>query len=97
MINNIELVEHIKSKIASLIEINTKLKERLKGISYENSKLSKENLELKQKIKALNEKIEALTLANGLSGDIEAQKEAQAKVKKILREINNCITLINNN
>ncbi|MFI3262842.1 MAG: hypothetical protein R3Y26_08035 [Rikenellaceae bacterium] len=95
MINNFELVEHIKIKIVNLLKENSSLKKRLENSGEVNGRLSKENFELKQKVKALNEKIEVLSLANSLNGSLEDRKEAKAKVKKILREINDCIALIN--
>ncbi|MFI3268675.1 MAG: hypothetical protein R3Y51_08175 [Rikenellaceae bacterium] len=96
MIDNFELVKHIKQQIVALLEENHNLKKRLENSEEVNGRLNKENFELKQKIKALNDRIEVLSLANSLSGNEQDRKEARVKVNKILREINDCIALINN-
>lgn len=91
MINNIEFIELIKSKVQTLIHKNKKLKDK-------NHQLTKKTVELRDEIKNLNRKLEVLSLVNELSvGDENATKKAHLKIKKILREIDSCIALINNN
>lgn len=95
MTTNASIVETIKRKVEKLIEENRDLSQQKNQLLAEKDKITKENSALKQKITSLEHKNEALILANGLSGDINERKNAQSKVKKILREIDNCIALIN--
>lgn len=95
MTTNASIVETIKRKVEKLIEENKDLSLQKNQLLAEKDKITKENSALKQKITSLEHKNEALILANGLSGDINERKNAQTKVKKILREIDNCIALIN--
>lgn len=95
MTTNASIVETIKRKVEKLIEENKDLSLQKNQLLAEKDKITKENSALKQKITSLEHKNEALILANGLSGDVNERKNAQSKVKKILREIDNCIALIN--
>lgn len=82
-------VDRLMSLYNLLLEQNAKLTEEVKNLNTE--------LNIKEeKIKILESKYTNLTFAQGFGGQkVEGNKEAKQKIDKIIREIDNCITLLN--
>ena len=93
-------VENIYKEINQKIDRLIAKQETLKA---ENDKL-KQKLEISKQaisgteltIKELNEKIKVLSMAKSLSGDSESNKEMKLKINEMVREIDKCISLLNN-
>ncbi|MBO7477441.1 MAG: hypothetical protein J6U04_05860 [Salinivirgaceae bacterium] len=91
-----QLIDSFKSKFSTLAEKYTALKD-------ENARLAGENAELRQKLEAKEKEIEnnkkeqnTQQLANTfLAASGNDPQEAKNKINKIVREIDNCIALLN--
>lgn len=81
-------IESIISSYESAIFENRELKEKLAA--------SQAELETsKQTIKELTEKLETLQLTNAFKGSSQDIKEAKQRIARIVREIDKCISLLN--
>lgn len=92
-------------KDQKLIEIQDKLDQLIS--SYEmcleaNAMLSSEIEEIKSRLdkrnaeyEALNERFETLKVARTIGDTPEGKKEARAKINAIVREVDQCIALLN--
>jgi len=89
------LLEEFKIRLNKLIELCEKLK-------YENNKLNEEKLKFEEEVQVLSQdkellekKIEDLKLAKSLMASDENSHNARIRINRIVREIDNCIALIN--
>ena len=81
-------IERIISSYESAVFENRELKEKLAT--------SQQELETSKKtIKELTEKLEMLQLANAFKGSSQDIKEAKLRIARIVREIDKCISLLN--
>ena len=91
-----QLIDSFKSKFSTLAEKYTALKE-------ENARLAGENAELRQKLEEKDKEIDnnrkeqntqqlASTILAAIGND---PQETKNKINKIVREIDNCIALLN--
>ncbi|MBQ1884380.1 MAG: hypothetical protein II165_05110 [Bacteroidales bacterium] len=91
-----QLIDSFKSKFSTLAE-------RYKALKSENVRLGEENASLRQKLEDKNKEIESnkkeqntQQLANTfLAASGNDPQEAKNKINKIVREIDNCIALLN--
>ena len=81
-------IERIISSYESAVFENRELKEKLAA--------SQQELETNKKtIKELTEKLEILQLTNAFTGSSQDIKEAKQRIARIVREIDKCISLLN--
>ncbi len=81
-------IERIISSYESAVFENRELKEKLAA--------SQKELETNKKtIKELTEKLEILQLTNAFKGSSQDIKEAKQRIARIVREIDKCISLLN--
>ena len=81
-------IERIISSYESAVFENRELKEKLVT--------SQQELETSKKtIKELTENLEMLQLANAFKGSSQDIKEAKQRIARIVREIDKCISLLN--
>ncbi|HNQ67377.1 MAG TPA: hypothetical protein PKN32_03285 [Bacteroidales bacterium] len=85
----------MKENIQKLILLYTKEKEKNKELSKEVKHISNELNIYINKNKEVEKKYENLKLAKALDGINGEDKEAKLKLNKIIREIDNCIALLN--
>ena len=84
---NIKVDKLIEQYITSL-EQNKILKSEIEHLQAELEKIKREN-------KTLNDNIKATKVANAISGG-EGGHEAKMRINRLVREIDKCITLLNN-
>ncbi len=89
------LILRMKENIQKLILLYTKEKEKNKELSKEVKHISNELNIYINKNKEVEKKYENLKLAKALDGINGEDKEAKLKLNKIIREIDNCIALLN--
>jgi outer membrane protein assembly factor BamE (lipoprotein component of BamABCDE complex) len=89
------LILRMKENIQKLILLYTKEKENNKELSKEVKHISNELNIYINKNKEVEKKYENLKLAKALDGINGEDKEAKLKLNKIIREIDNCIALLN--
>lgn len=89
------VIEALAEKVGRLIEENDRLVKENAMLSDKRGRLAAENRELKETIVALEKRIGVLELGNGLVGSSVDRKRAQARINKLMREIDRCIALMN--
>jgi len=88
------LVSGINLKVRKLIARQKKLREENETLIIDINKLKKTNQEQKQVIDGLEDKIRILKLARN-TGEKEDNSDVRAKINELVREIDNCIGLLN--
>lgn len=88
-------IENLKDKFKSLVFLYEKSLADKKLISEESTNLKK-RLEIQESsYEELKRKYETISLAKAFTTSGEDSHEAKIKVNKIVREIDNCIALLN--
>ena len=85
----------LSRKIDSLLEENRNLKEKLKVLQESNLKLLSQHQEDEKNLNEAQKKIEFLSLSHRLADSPEALIEARTKVSSLIRTIDNCIRMLN--
>ncbi len=90
-----ELIESLKHKIEQVFELYQNEKLQNEQLIQKINK-NKEVIELKNKeIAELKHQLNTNKLANAFVSSSEETKEAKQKINAIVREIDNCIALLN--
>jgi predicted nuclease with TOPRIM domain len=90
--NNV--VEELKQKIESLIELYENSKQQISHLQEENNKLKNQINQKDTELANLKEKYSRLELAKSIASS-ETTHDAKIKINRIVREIDNCISLLN--
>jgi len=90
-----KLILRMKENIQKLILLYNDEKEKNKQLSEEMRKISNELNFYIDRTKETEKKYENLKLARALTGENGEDTEARSKLNKIIREIDNCIALLN--
>ena len=85
----------LSKKIDSLIEQQKKLQEKLESLELQNSELRKQHEEDVANLIEANKKIELLSLSYRLADSPQALISARKKIEGLIRTIDTCIRLIN--
>lgn len=88
------LISSIEEKVKLLIRKFQDLENKHEQLNQEKTKLEKKVSEQEALIKTLERKIDTLKIVKALESN-EGTKEARFKIDGILREIDNCIELLN--
>lgn len=88
------VINSLEAKIKLIIKENEKLASENLNLVAQIESLSSANRELRQNAAALQKRIGVLELERGLVGQGET-KRAQARINRLMREIDKCIALIN--
>jgi len=89
-----KLLSKIEVNILKLIEINENLNAENKVFKEENKKLHQQNEEKQTEIKELKERINKLKIFKTFETGKD-NKEAKNKINELVREIDRCISLLN--
>ncbi|MCK4662732.1 MAG: hypothetical protein KAT68_07700 [Bacteroidales bacterium] len=89
------LIEGLSSKINSLRKLYEGLKKENQELINKNEILNKEIEINNQECIKLNEKYNKLKLAKNILASSDDTHDAKIKLNKIVREIDNCIALLN--
>jgi len=89
------LLREFKSKLDKLINLHLRLKREKQLLLEEQSHLKEQIRLLSLKNDELARKQEELKFAKSLLGGDEDSHEAKLKLNRIVREIDNCIALLN--
>ena len=91
-----DITINLKDKIFQLITIHEKLKDDNKLIIEESKNLKEELINLKNFNIELEKKYQTLKLAKIIEVSNEDTHKTKLQLNKIVREIDNCIALLNN-
>lgn len=85
-------VTEIKELVTVLVTLNGKLKKRVSELELQKVSLEREKGELEEKLNVLEERYTALKLGRFLDSD--ERKSAEKQIDTLVREIDQCIVLI---
>jgi predicted nuclease with TOPRIM domain len=88
------VVDELKQKIESLIELYETSKQHVSHLQEENNKLKNQIKQKDTELANLKEKYSRLELAKSIASS-ETTHDAKIKINRIVREIDNCISLLN--
>ena len=91
--NNI--IESLNNKFKSLVYLYEKSKGEVEIIAEENKQLKEKLRKQETGYQELKNKYDTLSLVKAFTASGEDNHEAKIKVNKIVREIDNCIALLN--
>jgi organic radical activating enzyme len=91
-----DIAIRINKSIDALIVVTNKLQSENELLKNQVAELKKAAELKEQEIKRLTQQNEVLSVAKSLSGDTESNKEAKLKINELVREIDKCISLLNN-
>jgi chromosome segregation ATPase len=90
------MLTELKNKIGRLISLYEKAESEKQSAIQEKAKLAAIIEEKNTKIKELEKHIEQLQLANAFRVASVDRQEAKQKIGRIVREIDDCIAMLNN-
>ncbi len=89
------LINGLKSKIGQIISRYESLKSENTQINAELSKCKQQLQDKNEQITELKKQIDNLQLTEAFRSSYEDTKEAKQKIAKLIREIDKCITMLN--
>lgn len=95
MIESSNIIESIRNKFESFNALYQESLQENKAILDENVELRRKFQEQENRFNELEKKYNKISLANAFEASSESTHEAKIKVNKIVREIDNCIALLN--
>jgi len=90
-----KLISRMNENIHKLILLYKKEKEKNEKLSNEIETINNELNIYKAKYQEFEKKYDNLKLAKSLDGNSTDEREARLKLNRIIREIDNCIALLN--
>ena len=91
----IQTLSRLSKKIDSLLEENKSLHEKVKTLEKNNKELISSHLNDTLLLNKARKEIEFLSLSHRLAASPEALVEARNKISNLLRTIDTCIRMIN--
>lgn len=85
----------LTSKIKLLIGKNSILRDENEALKYQIERLLNERAENRHEIESLKAKMESLNISDSFVTAAGGKKQARRAIEKILREIDDCMALIN--
>ncbi len=90
-----ETIAEIKQMVLVLVTLNKKLKKRVADLELQNESLVEERKKLMLQLQELQEDYSILKLAKTVQGESD-NSEAKMQISKLMREINQCMALVQN-
>ncbi len=90
-----ETLSEIKRMVLVLVTLNEKLSKRVSELESEKKEWETEREDLTKRLQLLQEDYNILKLAKAVKGEEDAG-EAKMQISKLMREINQCMVLIQN-
>ena len=89
------IIDRLRSKVAGIAAAGERTKGDLEKRTAERDRALKRVEELEQKAAGLEERVRVLELAAGMKGASGSTRAARSRVNRLLREVDQCIALIN--
>ena len=86
----------MRSKVEELINAYAGLREELVRIRLEKEELSRELNSKEKEIDDLRNEFNRVKLSGAILGEGEKSHDARKRINELVREIDNCIALLNN-
>jgi hypothetical protein len=89
------ILSEIEVKVRKLIDAKNRLIEENRLLANENKALREENEAFAQASQELQDKINKTTIVNALGSNEEEIKEGRKLIKELIREIDQCVSILN--
>lgn len=89
------VIEAIINKVEKVISKNEALREENGKLLKTNVKLKAQNQDLAKQVAQLTERVQLLELSKGFQAGGVDNKQAQARVNHLMREVDKCIAMLN--
>ena len=90
------VITNIEARIRKLIDDHKRLSESCAELTAQRDNLKAENRTLQERIRELDGELSRMQLTEGLAGESRNREKARARVNRLMREVDKCITLLNN-
>ena len=90
-----DIIDSIEIKLKKFIAKHQQLKDEKLILEQENSALSSEVKTKDQQVLDLQEKMKLMNISNSVATSTDAIKATRMKINEYVREIDNCIALLN--
>ena len=87
----LEVVKQLERHAFKLMKSHQSLKDVLKTVEHDKSKLEEENKLLNKKLQLLTTENEQLKTANAILGSKDYKRETKLKINRLIREVDSCI------
>lgn len=89
------ILSEIEVKVRKLIDVKNQLIEENRQLARENSALKEANEALAKTNQELHDKINNTTIVNALGNNEEEIKEGRRIIKELIKEIDQCVSILN--
>jgi regulator of replication initiation timing len=89
------IVQDLIDRVHLLMEKYSELKKQNSLLRIENSDLSSQLEDQKEKIENIEQQYKTAKIAENILAPIDDKEEARGQLNRIVREIDNCIALLN--
>ena len=89
------IIATLKGQVGKLLDDNRMLRAELKKLVAERERIALQKREAEEKILALEKRVRTLETARAFAGSKADSKAARLRVNRLIREIDNCIALMN--
>lgn len=89
-------IENIGRQVERLMDEHSKVVGQRDELAVECRSLREENRSLKEQVKRLETELASAQVGEGLAGDERNRKKARARINRLLREVDRCIAVAEN-
>ncbi len=89
------IIDRLRERVAEIVARNGKLEENLDKRTAERDRALVRMKESEQRAAELEERVRVLELAAGIKGAAGSTRAARVRVGRLLREVDQCIALMN--
>ncbi|MDA3944453.1 MAG: hypothetical protein PF694_13050 [Bacteroidetes bacterium] len=89
------IISGIEYKVQKLISLNSQLKRKVDDLESENEAIQAELIELQKSHAQLTDQLNKKVIVNALESEMELE-EGRKLIKALVREIDQCVALLNN-
>ena len=89
------ILSEIEVKVRKLIDAKNQLMEENRLLANENKALREENEAFAHASQELQDKINKTTIVNALGSNVEEIKEGRWLIKELIKEIDQCVSILN--
>ncbi len=89
------ILSEIEVKVRKLIDVRQQLIEENRLLASENKALREENEALKGASQELQDKLNKTTIVNALGNNEEEIKEGRKLIRELIKEIDQCVSILN--
>ncbi len=90
------VVQRVEQRVEQLIADHQRVNALNKQLLTQREQLQRTKRELQERVKELEHQLTLKQMQEGLASATKSNKKAKAYVNRLMREIDNCITLLSN-